>query len=122
MTAPDPRLGEIEARLNAANPLGSEWEALTDPGDRKTAPAWIVDADDLEIRLDATYAAGKVAYFIAAAPADVAYLLAELRKRDEMVMGLKAALDVASAARKVMIRRVREAHAAVAAGTGGGEQ
>lgn len=67
-------LDGIKARLEKANPMGAEWEALTDPGDRKTAPAWIVDADDLEIRLNATYAAGKVATFIATAPTDVARL------------------------------------------------
>lgn len=71
-------LDEIKQRLDKANPLGAEWEALTDPGDRHTAPSWIVDADDLEIRLDATYAAGKVAVFIASAPKDVARLSAAL--------------------------------------------
>lgn len=69
-------LDGIRGRLGKANPLGAEWAALTDPGDRNRAPAWIVDADDLEVRLDATYAAGKVATFIAAAPVDVARLVA----------------------------------------------
>ena len=69
-------LDEIRARLGAiaASPE-VEWHALTDPGDRATAAAWIVDADCFEIRLPATYEAGQVARFIAAAPTDVARLL-----------------------------------------------
>jgi len=64
-------LDGIKEDAAKANPLGSEWAALVDPGDRQTAPAWIVDADDLEVRLDSTYAAGKVAAFIAAAPGNI---------------------------------------------------
>ena len=78
-------LNGIRARLDAANPLGSDWVPLTDPGDRNNPPAWIVDADDLEVRLDATYASGKVATFIAAAPTDVACLAKAL----EAIMGIQ---------------------------------
>ena len=72
----DPLAG-IKTRLHAASPNPDvEWEVLTDPGDPKTAAAWIVDADDIEIRLPATYAAGKVAALIAEAPKDLTRLLA----------------------------------------------
>lgn len=71
--------------LHAEQPKG-EWAALTDPGDRKTAPAWIVGAGDIEVRLPATYEAGRLAAFIAAAPSIVAQLVAAV----ERVEGLAA--------------------------------
>lgn len=80
------RLDAIQQRLDKADPAKGEWCALTDPGDRTTAPAWIVDANELEVRMDATYAAGKVAEFIAQAPTDVRFLLDLARKQ-------QAALD-----------------------------
>lgn len=92
--APKERVGEIEARLNAAAPNSeTEWAAGGDPGDKKMAPAWIVDADDIEIRMPATYKAGKLAAFIANVPEDVRYLLAELRKRDEALDRVRSACD-----------------------------
>lgn len=67
----------IKTRLCAAVPNPDiEWAALTDPGDRKTAPAWIVDADDIEVRMPASYRAGKVADLIANAPTDISRLIA----------------------------------------------
>lgn len=96
MTAPDPtaaRLDEIEARLAAA-PAGT----------------WYVDDEEQTVRVE-TYA-GEIVYdqsgenrsewlkefrstaeFIAAAPADVAYLLTELRKRDAKLEAVRAACD-----------------------------
>ncbi|MFB9403600.1 hypothetical protein [Pseudarthrobacter polychromogenes] len=70
-------LDSIKARLQAAVPdPRTEWAELTDPGDRTTAPAWIVDADDIEIRLPSTYKAGRIAALIANAPTDIARLVA----------------------------------------------
>ena len=69
MSAPDPRLGEIEARI-----------ALS--GDVDT---WYSTEEMVEALEFAGADAGTVATdaeFIANTPADIAYLLAELRKRD----------------------------------------
>jgi len=86
VSAPDPRLGEIEARLAAA----------------RQGP-WLVNDEEQTVRVEdedgkwfgeimydrsaehPTYWVSEFrpdAEFIANAPADVAYLLAELRKRD----------------------------------------
>lgn len=81
----------IEARVDAAT-MGP-WEALTDPGDRKTAPAWIVDADEIEVRLPATYRAGKVAEFIAHARTDVPALLALAREQAAKLDAVKDLAD-----------------------------
>lgn len=74
-TDPAGLLAPIRQRIHRATPRGLDWEALTDPGDRHAAPAWVVDADDIEIRLPATYAAGRIADLIANAPKDLTRLL-----------------------------------------------
>lgn len=77
MTASDPRVGEIEARLAAATP-----------------GPWFLDADGdsgVYTEARASNSSSEIASafrredeaFIAHAPADVAYLLAELRKAHE---------------------------------------
>ena len=92
MTAPDPRVGEIEARLSAA----SDWP-------------WAIDADDFDgyaVFMDDGITWGRAyvcnglnqgeyegktdAEFIANAPADVAFLLAELRKAHEALARVEA--------------------------------
>lgn len=82
MTAPDPRLGEIENRLNAATP--GPWEVYRN--DREVT-MWVLSGDGaLECYLG--YLGNRPendAEFIAHSPSDVAYLLAELRKRDEVI-------------------------------------
>lgn len=103
MTAPDPRVGEIEARLAAASK--GPWQAgvaATSDGsevcttyEQKKAflalslnegdrPLWIVDNGEvIPAATGDGPNAGQNAEFIANAPADVAYLLAELRKAHE---------------------------------------
>lgn len=98
MTGMFERLDAIQERLSKADPAKGEWCALTDPGDRKTAPAWIVDANELEVRLDATYAAGKVASFIANAPSDVAFMLGLVRKQQETIQRLNRRAQTAESA------------------------
>ena len=76
MTAPDPRLDEIQARLDKAN---AEMDRLTErnPG---SAWRWSIPANperDSDLILSASIA-------------DVAYLLAELRKAREAVADAKA--------------------------------
>lgn len=112
MTAPDPRVGEIENRLNAATPGPWRVRECSPCAERGRLEVNIWDepgnllitnwCDDDEFHQPD-------AEFIAHSPSDVAYLLAELRKRDEMIFGLNSALELASAARKVMIKQVRAA-------------
>lgn len=78
MTAPDPRVGEIEVRLNAATP--GPWEEfwrghIHAKGEVETISVCQTFGPEDQIHPNAE--------FIANSPADVAYLLAELRKRDE---------------------------------------
>ena len=47
-----------------------------------------MDADDIEIRLPATYAAGKVADLIANAPTDLTRLLAAIEAQDAKIEAL----------------------------------
>ena len=83
MTAPDPRLNEIQARLSAATPgpweHGHHWDSSEwikgGIGGRKFRPASDTTYEWLPTSADAE--------FIANAPADVAFLLAELRKARE---------------------------------------
>ena len=97
MSAPDPRLGEIEARLAAA----------------RQGP-WLVNDEEQTVRVEdedgkwfgeimydrsaehPTYWVSEFrpdAEFIANAPADVAYLLAELRKRDAALEAIEKVLN-----------------------------
>ena len=86
MTAPDPRVGEIENRLNAATPGPWRVRECSPCADRGRLEVNIWDepgnllitnwCDDDEFHQPD-------AEFIAHSPSDVAYLLAELRKRDE---------------------------------------
>ena len=79
MTAPDPRLDEIQARLDAATPgpwanygnLGHEVYAVNAHEDEE--PGYIAEVVHRE----------PDAHFISNAPGDVAFLLAELRKAHE---------------------------------------
>ena len=79
----DPRVGEIEARLAAATP--GPWNVYRN--DREVN-MWVLSGDgSLECNLG--YLGNRPendAEFIAAAPADVAYLLAELRKAHEALL------------------------------------
>ena len=85
MSAPDPRLEEIEARLAAATPgpldavvsANRKWAlVLANPGtDDERTLAKVVDDDD--------------AWMYANAPADLAYLLDELRKAQESLARLE---------------------------------
>ena len=74
MTAPDPRLDEIQARLDAATP--GPWEIIGGNEYLTGIDVAIGSWDEGGIRL-------RDAEFIAMAPADVRYLLAELRKAHE---------------------------------------
>ncbi|HCF99587.1 MAG TPA: hypothetical protein DEV93_03485 [Chloroflexi bacterium] len=87
MTAPDPRLGEIEGRLSKAE-----------------AGPWFLDSDGVSIyyvfhngdtldRDKLAESSGADAEFIANAPTDVAYLLTELRKRDDALAAIEKLLD-----------------------------
>lgn len=78
MTASDPRVGEIQARLGKATPGPWDW----DHGNIRR----VLEGKGGEQVLSCAallYPARDNAEFIAAAPADVAYLLAELADRDE---------------------------------------
>ena len=83
MTAPDPRVGEIEARLAAATP--GPWEVRTD--DLTDDVDVVHDQEHVSFVASCGHKAQPGIYadaeFIANAPADVAYLLAELRKAHE---------------------------------------
>ena len=94
MTAPDPRVGEIEARLSVATPgPWVEWHENGTPGQLEAyncppaTGAFLIDygADWDQKQKDAT--------FIAHTPADVAYLLAELRKAREALTRVEGFLD-----------------------------
>ena len=105
MTAPDPRLDEIQARLDAATPGPWEVDAMDAGHSRFDMNVWITagvagdtvcDMDGLnrshneEVAKDDGYAD---ATFIAAAPADVRYLLAELRKARRAAQTLGQVID-----------------------------
>lgn len=92
MTAVDPRVGEIEARLNAATPGpwafdGTEIDTVPDPdGDSPWKSVMECRVDCMSYCYGGSVAMDIGSYdraLIEAAPADLAYLLAELRKRDE---------------------------------------
>jgi len=126
VTAPDPRLGEIEARLAAITKLG-EWE-MTRAND-----VVIYDPNGFGAYRKVAHAdANWDAEFIAHSPGDIAYLLAELRDRDgklARVEDLIGWLDAASADDEPMYAKGKVSaratadrlRAAVAAAKGDGE-
>lgn len=94
MTAPDPRLGEIEGRLGAATPgpwdfAGNEIDNIPDYASANPVP-W-AQVMECEVSCMSYCYGGSINMtisegnreFISHSPADVAYLLAELRKRDD---------------------------------------
>jgi hypothetical protein len=87
VTAPDPRLDEIQARLDAATP--GPWKLFG------TLAQWESE-EDLSFGPDDAPEVGTVseglgdADFIANAPADMPYLLAELRKAREALARVEA--------------------------------
>ena len=107
MTAPDPRVGEIENRLAAATP--GPWKADTatrgdcvvwGPNGRflmnaQAEPHWVeYPGEKRAVSFDVDR---RNCEFIAHAPADVAYLLAELRKAQEALGRVEAvATDLAT--------------------------
>lgn len=126
MTAPDPRVDEIQARLEAATP--GPWEARQDfidggvPDNSMTLNGGGRGDYIGTIALHYDVRAAN-AEFIAAAPADIAYLLAELRDRDEKLAKVEALCD-AAAKRGIESGPPLELtalRAAVAAAGGGGE-
>jgi hypothetical protein len=131
VTAPDPRLGEIEARAAAATP--GPWESgrgATSDGtefvttyEQKSAflalslnsgrsCLWLVYNGEVipAVTGDGPRAQAN-AKFIASAPADVAYLLTELRKRDEVIARVEALaeeFDRESVASRNVEREIRK--------------
>lgn len=159
MTAPDPRLGEIEGRLSKATPgpwvLHDMSDAVYSPDDN-SGWWWVWQESRLPYYggvmepTDRSPNDGSIGYaaiddnrtgvqekadaeFIAAAPADVAYLLAELRKAQDAlgrVEGLHFAEGDADHSYADICFECRDTYpcptidalrAAVAAATGGGE-
>jgi len=106
MTAPDPRPGEIEARLGVID--AAPWRV-----EQHDLSLWVHSADEgLEANLG--YVGNRPhanAEFIASAPADVAYLLTELRKRDEVIARVEALaeeFDRESVASRNVEREIRK--------------
>lgn len=87
MTAVDPRVGEIENRLNAAS--SGAWTASHE----KFGSAVTAGRTRFGPHVVAQVRTISNAEFIAHSPSDVAYLLAELRKRDEALARVEAACD-----------------------------
>lgn len=90
MTAPDPRVGEIQARLAAATP--GPWHLDRDVLDE--VPSVVTHKHDGALTF-VTYIADTVeaegdANFIAHSPADVAYLLGLLRERDAQIAAVES--------------------------------
>lgn len=114
MTAADPRVGEIEARLAAATKLG-EWETRDN-----AVVIYDPNGYGAYCLISTTDTKGD-AEFIANAPADVAYLLTQLRARDAKLARVEALvkyLDTLAPGDKHYASLIR---AAVAAATGDGE-
>ncbi|MDQ5860689.1 MAG: hypothetical protein M3536_00300 [Actinomycetota bacterium] len=115
MTAPDPRLGEIEARLAKITPgpwdrpLNTRYKASVTAempkGDPTSRWKGNVDHEGNPERVSIVNCpiwstgkffrkqSGRDLDFIAHSPADVAYLLAELRKRDDALANVTEVLD-----------------------------
>lgn len=99
MTAPDPRLDEIQARLSKASIHDGPWAVEEDETwgakvyVREPGFGTMYICENLTQQED-----GRAdAEFIAAAPADVSYLLAELRKAREALAKVDLALDAMDA-------------------------
>ena len=103
MTAPDPRVGEIEDRLNALESktahnavfgdiLRTGWCTYYFGADSKWHNARTGEAiQDLDALEDERLAEDEVSEWLTPhSPSDVAYLLAELRKRDEALTRIEA--------------------------------
>lgn len=113
MTAPDPRLEEIEGRLAAVSPgpwepsqgANADGKKLALTGAEKAAflalsvndnesPLWLVVSPEVIPAATGDGPKAKAnAEFIAAAPADIAYLLAELRKAQDALSDLLYVAD-----------------------------
>jgi hypothetical protein len=99
MTATPERLDAITARLDAATP--GPWEAYdANEGEWPPRPMWCVandafhnppeDEDAPWLAVEVHTGVKRDAEFIANAPADIAYLLTELQKRDDALAGVGA--------------------------------
>ena len=117
MTAPDPRVGEIEARL--LDEVWTDMPALTED------EVIMHRVYDDEGHCIAECSDPVNAEFIANAPADVAYLLAELRKAHEALAAvekLERRWATLAEGDRYYARRIRESiRAAVAAANGDGQ-
>ena len=134
MTAPDPRVGEIENRLAEITPgpwkaqnleadhghAGIFWVSVDRPDEVKTVAE--VDANDDGVEAIWRFADAE---FIAHAPADVAFLLAELRKAREALLPLESFRDLIMALAEKweadFPSKAARLRAAVAAANGDGE-
>jgi hypothetical protein len=89
VTAPDPRLGEIEARHAGITP--GPWTTV------RHDLSLYIEAESGELNpINLGYVGNRPendAEFIANAPTDVAYLLTELRKRDDALARVEALAD-----------------------------
>ena len=115
MTAGDARLDAIQARLDAADATGVEWSSLPAMTDDNVIMFRVYDDEGHAIAECGDMA---VANLAANAPADVAFLLAELRKAHEALtrverLALKWEADFPS--------KAADLRAAVAAANGDGE-
>ncbi len=89
MTPSDPRVGEIQARLSAATP--GPWKTI-----RHDLSLYVEAESGEGLQANLGYVGNRPdndAEFIASAPADVAYLLAELRARDEALGRVEEAAE-----------------------------
>lgn len=132
MTAPDPRLGEIEARLAAITP--GDWKYHTGTYVVEVLPEFDLHRfDQMSTEIFKVLESDGDGVFAANSPADVAYLLAELRKRDEELARVDS--NVRVLARRLLDAELSDAfdvldalvegeislsRAAVSAATGGG--
>lgn len=127
MTPSDPRVGEIQERLSAATPgpwQVDEGEIRDEDFGNVVGTIWPHGVPTRQLKLNPTDAE-----FIANAPADVAYLLAQLQTRDEKLARVEVLCDKADATvtpdftgytcSSLSTNRIR---AAVAAAKGVGEQ
>jgi hypothetical protein len=94
VTAPDPRLDEIQARLSAADATDIEWSSLPALTDDDVIMFRVYDDEGHAIAECSDMA---VASLAGHAPADLAFLLAELRKAREALAKVDLALDAMDA-------------------------
>jgi hypothetical protein len=90
VTAPDPRLDEIQARLSAADATDIEWSSLPALTDDDVIMFRVYDDEGHAIAECSDMA---VASLAGHAPADLAFLLAELRKAREALARVEAVAD-----------------------------